>query len=159
MSIRKGDKAPAFSLPARLGEPVDISADLGKRPIVLLFFPFAFSGVCNDQLCHFRDTWSQWQQLDAAVYGISVDSPIANDKWRADLDLPFPLLSDMNREVTRAWDLLHEDLKGVKDIARRAVFVIGPDGTVVYDWVGESPANQIPFDEVKTAVEGVKASA
>ena len=152
MSIRKGDKAPGFELPAKPGEKIDVGTHIGRERVILLFFPFAFSPVCTDEMCHMRDTWGQWQELDAKVFGISVDSPFVTDRFRSDEIIPFPILSDFNKQVCSQYGALHEDLKGLKGVAKRSVFVIAADGKVIYDWVTEDPRVQVPFDEVKAAL-------
>jgi peroxiredoxin len=159
MPIRKGDKAPAFKLSCKPGEQVDLSADLGKRPIVLLFFPLAFSPVCSAEMCQFRDDWSKWKTLDAAVYGISIDSPFVTDRFRGEIGVPFPILSDFNREVSEVFGVLHEDLVGLKNVAKRSAFVIDVDGTVIYDWVTDDPKVQVPFEEIHAALSGVSQEA
>ena len=83
MAVQKGDPAPAIKLPAKPGDVVE--ARIGQDKVVLLFFPLAFSPVCTDEMCHMRDTWSQWEGLDAQVLGISVDSPFVTDRFRAEL--------------------------------------------------------------------------
>lgn len=158
MSIRKGDKAKAFALATKPGEVVDLNDYLGKQKIVLLFFPLAFSPVCTVEMCTLRDAWSDWERLDARIFGISVDSPFVTEKFRELERIPFPILSDFNKEVARSYDVLHEELLGLKGVCKRSVFVIDEEGTVVYDWVSEDPKNQIPFDEIKAAL-GAPAAA
>jgi peroxiredoxin len=152
MSIRKGDRAHAFSLPAKPGEMVDVGAHIGREPVVLLFFPLAFSPVCTNEMCAMRDEWSAWEDLDAHVFGITADSPYVTAKFREELSIPFPILSDFNREVATKYGALHEDLKGMKRVPKRAVFVIGSDGKVKYDWVSDNPATLPNFAEVKAAL-------
>lgn len=154
MALKPGDAAPTFTLPAKPGEMVDLSQHIGREAVVLLFFPLAFSSVCTAEMCHFRDHWSAWQQLDAHVFGISVDSPFVTDKFRQDLDIPFPILSDFNREAARQYDVLHDDLFGLKGVAKRSAFVIGPDGKVKYAWVTDDPGVQVKFNEIKRAAAG-----
>ncbi len=159
MAIRKGNPAVPFTLPAKPGEPVDVGAHIGRDRVVLLFIPFAFSPVCTDEFCHLRDTWSQWQDLDAKIFGISVDSPFVTDRFRNDEDIPFPILSDFNKDVSRQYGALHEELKGLKGFSKRSAFVIDTDGKVIYDWVSEDPSVQVPFDEIKAALQGAAAHA
>ncbi len=151
MTIQKGDAAPAVTLPARFGE--EVQAPIGQGKVVLLFFPLAFSPVCTDEMCHMRDSWSEWEGLDATVLGISVDSPFVTDRFRADQNIPFPILSDFNKEVCTNYGVLHEDLKGLKGVAKRSAFVIDPDGSVAYAWVTEDPRVQVPFEELKAALK------
>jgi glutaredoxin-dependent peroxiredoxin len=153
MAIRKGDKATGFALAAKPGEVVDVNDVLGKEKIVLLFFPLAFSPVCTTEMCTLRDSWGDWEQLNAKVFGISVDSPFVTDKFRVEEKLPFPILSDFNKDVSRTYGVLHEDLMGLKGVSKRSAFVIDKDGTVVYDWVSEDPRMQVEFDAIQTALQ------
>ena len=150
--VRKGDKAPGFKLMTKPGEEVDVGAEIGRHNIVLLFIPFAFSGVCTAEMCHMRDHFDQYQKLDAKVYGISVDSPFVTDKWRKDENIPFPILSDFNKDVSKQYGVLHEQLKAWKGVSKRSAFVIGKDGNVRYAWVTEDPSQQVKFDEIAAAV-------
>ena len=152
MTLNQGDAAVGFKLLAKVGNEVDVSAFIGKDRIVLLFFPLAFSPVCTDEMCHFRDNWSQWEGLEAKVFGISVDSPFVTDRFRQENQIPFPILSDFNKEVCAAYGVLHENLKGFKGVAKRSAFVIGADGNVIYEWVTDDPRVQVPFEEVKAAL-------
>ena len=159
MAIQEGDKATGFVLPSKPGEPVDVGAHMGSDTIVLLFFPLAFSPVCTDEMCQMRDDWSAWEGLDAKVFGISIDSPFVTDKFRTELGVPFPLLSDFNKEVAAQYGALHDELVGLKGVTKRAAFVIDPSGTVVYAWVSDNPKVMPDLDAVKAAVEGTRASA
>lgn len=158
MTVRKGDKAPTFALPAKPGEMVDLNQHIGKERVVLLFFPLAFSSVCTEEMCHFRDNWSQWDNLGAKVFGISVDSPFVTDKFRQEMKIPFPILSDFNKDVAQKYDAMHDDLLGLKGVAKRSAFVIDVNGTISYAWVSDDPRQQVRFDEVRAALEsGVPA--
>ena len=152
MAVEKGDAAPAFTLPQKPDEEVDLNEHLGRDQIVLLFFPLAFSPVCTDEMCHMRDTWDQWSGLNARVFGISVDSPFITDKFRSEQRIPFPVLSDFNRDVARQYGVLHDDLFGLKGVAKRAAIVIGRDGNVIYRWVSDDPGVQPPYEEVRQAL-------
>ena len=107
MTLKLGDPAPKFSLPSGRGEVVDVGACFGDTPVVLLFFPFAYTPVCTAEFCQFRDEWQQWGSLGCKVFGISIDSMFVTEKFRADLSIPFPLLSDFNKTVSAAWGALH----------------------------------------------------
>ncbi len=149
MSVAVGSKAPVFTLPSKPGSPVDLSAHLGKRTTVLLFFPLAFQA----EMCTFRDGWTRWQGLGCDVFGVSVDSPFVVDKFRELERIPFPLLSDFNKEMARAYGALHEDLMGLKGVAKRAAFVVDAGGTVRYAWVSEDPRVQVDFEAIEKAVK------
>jgi peroxiredoxin len=153
MAVNKGDRAPGFKLPQKPGEVVDVGEQLGKEKVVLLFFPLAFSPTCTTEMGTMRDTWKQWEGLDARVYGISVDSPFVTEKFRTMEQIPFPILSDFNREVARTYGVLYEDLFGLKGVAKRSAFVIGRDGKVAYAWVSEDPSKEPTYQEVRSAVQ------
>jgi peroxiredoxin len=159
MAIRKGDKAAPFTLASKPGNPVDVGAHFGSEPVVLLFFPLAFSPVCTDEFCAMRDTWTGWQDLGAKVFGISIDNPFVTEKFREELGLPFPLLSDFNKTVAADYGALHDDLKGMKGVTKRAAFVIDATGTVVYDWVSDDPTKMPNLDEIRGVVAGLGANA
>ena len=152
MSIRTGDTATPFTLASAPGEPVEVC--FKGRTTVLLFFPLAFSPFCTEEMCSMRDSWDGWADLDADVYGITADSPFVTDRFRQELNLPFPVLSDFNRDVARQWDVLHADLKGMKDVPKRAAFVIDPGGAVTWDWVSDDPAVLPDLNVVREAVAG-----
>ncbi|MSR40663.1 MAG: peroxiredoxin [Phycisphaerales bacterium] len=156
MTLKLGDLAPAFSLPTKPGEVVDVGALFGKRPVVILFFPLAFSSVCTAELCHFRDDWSRWSALECDVFGVSIDSPFVADTFRTTLGLPFPLLSDFNKTVATEWGAIHEELAGLRGVTKRAVFVVDRAGKISYAAVQESPKEQVQFDEIFAAVQAAK---
>jgi len=152
MTLRIGDRAPSFTLPQKPGNVVDVGNLLGREPVVLLFFPLAFSSVCTAEMCHMRDTWARWEGVGAKVFGVSVDSPFVTDRFREAEKIPFPILSDFNKEVSAMYGALHAELMGLKGVSKRAAFVIGRDGRVRYAWISEDPSKQVPFDEVLAAL-------
>lgn len=154
MSVRTGDRAPAFALPAAPGEIVDVGEAIGERPVVLLFFPLAFSSVCTSEMCAVRDDWSRWKELDAEVYAISVDSPFTTREFRERHGLPFPVLSDFNREVSRLYGVLYEEYFGLEGVAKRSAFVVGPDGRVAYAWVSERDDVEPDYEAIREAARG-----
>jgi peroxiredoxin len=103
-------------------------------------------------MCAVADDWSAWQALGANVIGISVDSPYVNVRFAEETKAPFPIVSDFNREASRAYDVLRPDLGGLKDVSERVVYVIDRAGTITYAWQGEHPGVFPPLDEVKAAV-------
>ncbi|MEJ2152866.1 MAG: redoxin domain-containing protein [Gemmatimonadota bacterium] len=152
MSIQAGEKAPPFTLPDQPGSEIDVGERIGQRPVVLLFFPLAFSSVCTTEMCAMRDAWSQWSDLNADVFGISVDSPFVTAKFREENDIPFPLLSDFNKRVAADYGVLNEEFFGLHGVAKRSAFVIGTDGTVVYQWVTEDAGVEPDYQAVREAV-------
>ncbi len=153
MSLTVGSKAPAFTLPSQPGHPVDIGAHIGNEKFVLLFIPLAFSPVCTAEMCHFRDHWNHWTSLGCKVFAVSVDSPFAVAKFRDLEKIPFPVLSDFNKDVSRLYGALHEDLMGLKGVSKRSAFVIDAKGVVKYGWVSEDPRVQVDFAAIEVAVK------
>lgn len=152
VSVSVGSKAPAFSLPARPGSVEDLSRVIGAEKVVLLFFPFAFSSVCTAEMCHLRDEWSKWSALGCRIYGISIDSPWTNAKFAELERVPFPILSDFNKDVSRTYGVLLDDLMGFKGVATRAAFVVDAGGIVRYAKVNDSPKEQVDFAAIERAV-------
>jgi peroxiredoxin len=152
MPLSIGDIAPRFALPAEPGQIVDVGARMDERPVVLLFFPLAFSSVCTEELCSIRDSWREWEALEADVFGISIDSPFVTRRFREELGLPFPLLSDFNHDVGAAYGVLYEDYFGLRGVARRAAFVTGRDGRVAHAWVSDRDDVLPDFEALRKAV-------
>ena len=147
MSAEVGSKAPDFTLPNQDREPVTLSQQRG-RPVVLAFFPAAFSGTCQKELCTFRDALARFNQVKAQVYGVSVDTFFALKAFADQQKLNFPLLSDFNKQVIRDYGVFNEDMIGLKGIAKRAVFVIDQEGTIRYRQVLEDARNEPDYDKL-----------
>jgi glutaredoxin-dependent peroxiredoxin len=154
MALQVGDTAPDAELFIAPRQPVHL-ADYKGRPVVLLFFPLAFSSTCTQELCTIADDYSAWQDLGAQVFGISVDSPYVNVKFAEACKASFPILSDFNKEATVKYGVYREDLGGLRGVAERAVFVIDAKGQITYVWVGEHPGVFPPLDEVKGALRAL----
>jgi peroxiredoxin len=155
MSVAVGAKAPDFTLPNQDREPVTLSEVLKKGPVVLNFFPAAFSSVCQNQMCTFRDSSAELNSVNAQVLGVSVDSFFALKAWGDQHKLNFPLLSDYNREVLDKYGVNNPDMIGMKNIAKRAVFVIDRSGTVRHAEVLEDARNEPDYAKVKGALAAV----
>ena len=150
-----GQQAPDFTLHEVFGEdPVTLSAHRGQ-PVVLMFVPLAFSGTCTQELCHVGEHWSVWGDLGARIYGISIDSPFVNRKWRDDMGVPFPILSDFNKTAASAYGVLEQDFFGLQGVAKRSVFVVDGAGAISFSWVSDDPGVLPPFDEIIEAVREV----
>jgi peroxiredoxin len=140
MTIELGQQAPDFTLPHKPGgDPVTLSEVRADKNVVLLFFPLAWSPVCTTEMCTTRDTYSQVTDLDAEVLGISVDSPFTLQAWAEDQGFQFPLLSDFNKEASKKYGVLYEDLLGLQGVAKRAAFVVDKSGKVRYAEVCPTP--------------------
>lgn len=152
MAIQVGDRAPGFELPEAPGSEVDVGALIGSETVVLLFFPLAFSPVCTREM---KTIGGEQGELGARVFGISVDSPFVTQRFRQAEKIPFPILSDFNRSVARAYGVLHEKLMGLEGVAKRSAFVIAPDGRVVWRWVSDDPSVEPDYEAIRAAVEAV----
>jgi peroxiredoxin len=153
-----GQPAPDFALPDTEKNTVRLSEQEGK-PVVLLFFPMAFTSVCTEELCGVRDDMARYQDLDATVYGISVDSPFTLDRFRKDQNLPFALLSDFNKTASGAYGALYEDfVLGMKGVSKRAAFVVDAEGVVRYAEVLENAGEMPDLDAVKGALAELKSA-
>jgi len=147
MAADVGSTAPDFTLTNQDRQPVTLSEQRGK-PVVLAFFPAAFSSVCQKEMCTFRDSMARLGKADAQVYGISVDTFFTLKAWQDQQQLNFPLLSDFNKEVIRDYGVFNEDMIGLKGIAKRAVFVIDKDGVVRHREVLEDARNEPNYEKV-----------
>lgn len=149
MTLQTGDKAPAFKLFSSDKQEVSLADYRGKN-VVLLFFPLAFTSVCTTELCVMRDNIGMYDRLNAQVLAISVDSPQTLNKFKIDQGFNFPLLSDFNKEVSRAYGSLYELFTlGMKGVSKRSAFVIDKEGTVRYAEVLEKAGEMPNFEAVK----------
>jgi len=152
MSVDVGAKAPDFTLPNQDRENVTLSDQLKNGPVVLAFFPAAFSSVCQQEMCTFRDSMTQLNASSAKVLGVSTDTFFAQKAWADAQKLNFPLLSDYNKDVIRKYGVVNPDMIGLKDIAKRAVFVIDRSGVVRHREVLDDARNEPNYDKVKQAL-------
>jgi peroxiredoxin len=152
MSVDVGAKAPDFTLPNQDRESVTLSDKLKNGPVVLAFFPAAFSSVCQQEMCTFRDSVSDLNKSSAQVLGVSTDTFFALKAWGDSQKLNFPLLSDYNKDVIRKYGVVNPDMIGLKDISKRAVFVIDRDGVVKHREVLDDARNQPDYDKVKESL-------
>jgi peroxiredoxin len=156
MPVQIGDTAPDFSLPPGPGpDRVTLSDFRGDRPVVLFFYPFAYSSTCTEEMCAIGDDWGAWSPLDAQVLGLSVDSPFVVAKFREELGLDFPLLSDFNKQASTAFDVLYDDFYGSHGVAKRSAFVIDREGVVRYASVSEDASVLPDFDEIRGVLAGL----
>jgi peroxiredoxin len=155
MPIAVGTKAPDFTLKSKTAEglvDIKLSDQLGKKQVVLLFFPLAFTSVCTQEFCDVTSGLSTYANLNAEVYGISVDSPFAQEAWSKQNKIGIKLLSDLNKTVIKAYDVVFPLLAGVGDTAARAAFVIGKDGVVKYAEQTPSPKELPNFAAIQAAL-------
>jgi peroxiredoxin len=152
MTADVGSKAPDFSLVNQNRESVTLSRELGKGPVVLAFFPGAFSGTCTKEFCTLRDSMANFKSVNATVLGISTDTFFALKAWDDHQKLGFPLLSDYNKEVIGQYGVINPDMVGLKNIAKRAVFVLDKAGIVRYREVLDDARNEPDYAKLKDAV-------
>ena len=155
MTLPIGTTAPNFSLKTKTPEgliDVDLNSHKGESSVVLPFFPFAFTGVCTEETCSVRDDLSSYESLNAKVYGISVDSPFAQEAMALKENLNFPLLSDFNKEVSSKYGVLYEDFIGFNGVSKRSAFVISTTGEITFSWSSDDPKQLPDFNAIKAAL-------
>ncbi len=155
MPIAVGSSAPDFTLKSKTAEglvDVKLSDNFGSKSTVLLFFPLAFTGVCTQEFCDVTAGLAQYADLGANVIGVSVDSPFAQEAWAKANKIDITLVSDLNKEVTKAYDVVFPGLAGIGDTSARAAFVIGKDGTIKYAEQTPAPTELPNFEAVKAAL-------
>lgn len=156
MPIPVGTKAPDFNLKSKQASglvDVKLSELRGKKNVVLLFFPAAFTGVCTQEMCDITAGLKAYSGMDAEVVGISVDTPFAQEAWAQKEKIGITLASDLNKEVTRAYDVLFPNLAGIGDTSARAAFVIDKQGVVQYSEQTPSPKELPNFQKVRETLE------
>lgn len=154
MSLKTGDKAPDFKLYNTQKREVTISDHKGKN-VVLLFFPLAFTGTCTAELCSVRDNYDIYNQLNAVVYGISIDTPHTLVKFKEEQKLNFELLSDFNKKASTAYDCLYTSFgaMAMEGVSKRSAFVIDKEGVIQYTEVLENPTDLPDFSKIKATLE------
>jgi len=144
-----GAKAPNFTLLDTELQTRSLQDFLAEgKPVVLLFFPGAFTSVCTKELCTFRDRMAELEKANATVVAISVDTPFTLKEFKEKYSLNFSLLSDFNKEAIKAYDVVLPDLLGLKGLAKRAVFILDSNGVVRYKWVSDDPRVEPNYEEV-----------
>lgn len=156
MTLATNVKAPDFELTSNKNEKVRLSEALKNGPVVLAFFPMAFTGVCTTEMCEFRDSMADYNNLGAQVFGLSVDSRFTLDEFAKKNGLEFPLLSDFNKEVGQAYGVMYEDFLGMKGVHKRSLFVIDKDGTIRYSWMNEKAGEKPDLAPVQAALKELK---
>ncbi|WP_340103114.1 redoxin domain-containing protein [Rhodohalobacter sp. 8-1] len=154
MALKAGDTAPDFTLTNTSGDLVSLQ-DLqqqDKGDILLTFFPLAFSSVCTDELCTMRDNMKLYNSLNTTVAAISADSFFVLKVFKKANNLKFPLLSDFNKEASKAYGVLYDDYFGIKGVPKRASFIIGNDGVIKYAEVLEDSGKLPDFKAIQKAL-------
>ena len=149
MTIQIGDQAPNFTLPNQHGEEIELKTLRGK-PVVLAFYPLSFSPTCTDELCELRDEFQIFEDSDATLLGVSVDSKFTKAAFSEAKGYQFDLLADFkpHGEVTKLYEAWLEE----KGHGTRATYVIDADGVVIAKFV-TSPGEMRPLADYKKALE------
>jgi len=159
MAISVGSKAPDFTLKSKQAAglvDITLSHNFGKKNTVLLFFPAAFTSVCTREMCDISAGLNAFTGSGAEVIGISVDTPFAQEAWAQKEKITIPLVSDLNKEVIKQYDVVFPMLAGVGDTAARAAFVIDKHGVVQYSERTPTPKDLPNFDAIKAALAKLK---
>jgi peroxiredoxin len=155
MALQIGDKAPGFSLIADDKSEVSLQNYEGKN-VVVLFFPLAFTGVCTTELCSMRDNIAQYNDLNAQILAISVDSPFTLEKFKAEQNLNFPLLSDFNKETSAAYGSIYEDfVLNMKGVSKRSAFVVDKEGVIRYAEVLDNAGELPNFEAIQQTLKAL----
>ncbi|CAF1195572.1 unnamed protein product [Adineta steineri] len=155
MSVEVGQQAHEFTLFNTEQKEVSLKDLTSKSNVVVLFFPLAFTGVCTQELCSARDDISKYQKLNATIVGISVDSLFTLGKFREEQKLPFDLLSDFNKDVSRKYNSLYDEfpLFGLKGVTKRSAFVVDKQGKIKYAEILADPGKVPDFSKIKEVLE------
>lgn len=154
MALQPGDAAPDVTLPSTENKQVSLASLWAGQPLVLMFFPLAFTSTCTEELCTVRDDIGAYAGLNGRVAAVSVDSPFVLDRFKKEIGADYLFLSDFNRDASTAFGVLRESPlgPGLRNASDRATFVIGTDGKVKYTWHSTNPGLLPPFDEIKQAL-------
>jgi peroxiredoxin len=153
--LRLGQKVPEFSLPDADRKTRSLGEFTRQGTVILAFFPFAFSGTCDKEMCAFRDGFGTLQGAGAQLVGVSVDSSFTLKAFAQTYNLQFPLLSDFNKKVVRMFGVLQDPWVGLgyKGVAKRAVMIIDRREMLRYKWVTDVPSEEPPYTEVMKAAQ------
>jgi len=151
-----GDSAPTFAATIGTSDHEDFHLDdyLGDGPVVLAFFPGAFTPPCTNEMVEFQERLADFEAAGATIFGVSADSPFSQGAFRDEHGIEFTLVSDMGGDAIHEYSLeIDIPELGLFGAANRAVYVLGGDGTVTYAWVADDPTNEPPYDEVLDAAQ------
>jgi peroxiredoxin len=155
MSLTVGQPAPDFTLPSSEKEMISLSGLAGK-PVLILFFPFAFTGVCTNELCNIRNTFNVYDKTE--VLAISVDSPFTLGKFKEENNFPFKMLSDFNKTTSQAYGAFYQDfVLGLHGVSKRSAFVLDADHNVAYAEVLEDAGSLPNFEAIQAVIDTLNA--
>jgi peroxiredoxin len=158
MALSVGSKAPDFTLKSKGAEglrDVSLSANLGKKNTVLLFFPLAYTSVCTQEMCDVTAGLSAYTDLNADIIAISVDSPFAQEAWAKEKGITITVASDLNKTTAKNYDVLLDDLIGLGSVSARAAFVIDKSGVIQYAEQTPTPKELPNFEAIKAKLSSL----
>lgn len=154
--VSTGDSAPDISATVANGEVEDfeLADHLGDGPVVLAFFPGAFTPPCSNEMVALQEHSADFEDAGATIFGLSADSAFSQNAFREEHGLEFALVSDMGRSAIQDYGVEIDigDL-GLHGVANRSVFVVGDDGEISYSWVADDPTNEPDYEELLDAVQ------
>ena len=155
--IKVGDNAPDFALPDTELKTRSLKEFLGHK-IVLAFFVGAFTSVCTKEMCAFRDSMARLTDLKAQIIGVSVNDPFSNKAFAEKNRLPFPILSDYNRQAIKAYGVEDTDFGGLNgySVAKRSIFIIDENGAIRYIWTTNDPTIEPDYKKVEATLEKIE---
>jgi peroxiredoxin len=159
MPLPVGSKAPDFNLKSKQASglvDVKLSNNFGKKNTLLLFFPLAFTSVCTQEMCDISNGLNAYNDLNADVIGVSVDSPFAQEAWAQKERIGITLTSDLNKETAKAYGTLLPDLIGLGSVSARAAFVVDKLGIIQYSEQTPSPKELPNFHAIKETLARLK---
>lgn len=155
MKLEAGQPAPDFTLYDSEKKKIALSEQKGHN-VLLLFFPLAFTSTCTKELCSVRDNIAWYNNVNAKVFGISVDALHTLAKYKEDQQLNFTLLSDFNKDVSRSYDSIYETFGyNMKGVSKRSAFVIDKEGIVQYAEVLDNAAEVPDFEAIQKILMGL----
>jgi peroxiredoxin len=153
MPLPIGSKAPSFSLYNTDRKEISLR-DFAGKPLVINFFPAAFTGVCTEQMCTNRDDMSFYQELGVNVIGISVDMPFSLKAFKEQNKIGFELLSDFNKQTIHEYEMYHCNFTcGIRGVAKRGVAVVDKEGKLAYTEATANPGTQVNFVALQEALK------
>ena len=164
MPIAVGTKAPDFTLSTKTADgpkQIKLSDNFGKKNILLLFFPMAFTGTCTTEMCEVSAGMNAYSDLNAVVYGISGDNPFAQEAWAQKEKITVPLLSDYDHKIAKEYGVMYGSFLpqmnlGMGGVPKRSTFVIDKNGVIQYVESNDG-ARELPnFEKIKAKLAELK---
>lgn len=161
MALSTGTQAPDFEL-TTLGaegpEIVKLSDQLGGGNVLLLFVPMAFTGVCTEEFCSVTSELSEYEGLNAKVFGISGDNPFAQQNWKEKEGIGITLLSDYEHETAKAYDVAYDSFLPDKNLCmggvpKRSAFIVDSSGVIQYAESSDNPGELPDFGAIKAKLQ------